>query len=745
MVTNLSEAKTQCDNHTVVMKQGLDCSILAKKTILEQTAVGADYGNEPNASVVSKANAGSENTELIACATNVNEEKTLNEIIAKSPIVGKFNHELVKSHHPEEGSRACQILNWMLNASIPKSVPLNGASLLIRLHMKKYGASPYNPVNMFIISLTRSQLSNDFNFHLAKIFIRNLFNQDRPLWQIYTTSKVFIKNLHEATLPCHLLSGITGMFLKELFECDFGTECRTTLVITITKVFLEHLFDERLSGYRTDYFVYGDNCRAARTFGEQLYGGELGEYLTMKITCLFANVLNMSTSEGWEYSWFVRSLFQGACKSNLNKKSMLKVVTIVTENLFWANKEIFPHLPGLATIFEASLPEDITVKIAKKYANTLLSHPDKEIIRGAEDNFLRHLFKASGNLCDESIIKIANKYVNIFTTHPDEEIVSDLAWSFNFKIIAYMGLSQGLKTKLAILVIKKILRSGHLTNDLISDIFYSFSALLLDCDNDLSMEATFGIAHVFIGRLFNAGLPDDVIFCISNIFLKKLFIFVSKHQGKAFEIAAMFTKTLLESSLSEETSMRIVHKFTYRLCDGHLPSDIADGYILHPVDPDVAFDIAAMFMGKLHEARLPEELEMKFINLLLVNLGLNTLSEELTFDMASMVLEYLNKTQLSAELVGKAGKILLAAAVQKCAMLSVGSRVASWQKSRGFWDGPTIMTSDQIYTSTVAEVVVSNGLDSDEEEDDLCQDDNSDDEDVNHCDILSNTVFNMTY
>merc|ERR1712244_74373 len=94
--------------------------------------------------------------------------------------------------------------------------------------------------------------------------------------------------------------------------------------------------------------------------------------------------------------------------------------------------------------------------------------------------------------------------------------------------------------------------------------------------------------------------------------------------------------------------------------------------------------------------------EVDLINLLLLNLGLNTLPEELAFDIASMILEYLNKTQLSEELTEKASKILVSAAVQKCALLSFGGRPNAGQKTSGFQDAP--MSSQEIYRATVAEV-----------------------------------------
>ena len=58
------------------------------------------------------------------------------------------------------------------------------------------------------------------------------------------------------------------------------------------------------------------------------------------------------------------------------------------------------------------------------------------------------------------------------------------------------------------------------------------------------------------------------------------------------------------------------------------------------------------------------------------------------------------------------------------------------------------MTSQQIYRATVAEVDLDIGRNrwnsDDEEEDEICQDDESTNELVNPRGILSNTVFNMT-
>ena len=183
---------------------------------------------------------------------------------------------------------------------------------------------------------------------------------------------------------------------------------------------------------------------------------------------------------------------------------------------------------------------------------------------------------------------------------------------------------------------------------------------------------------------------------------------------------------------------------------GNLPYDIDHGYTesgtIHPIDPEVTFSIATMFIEKIHEAKLPEELQTKFINLFLVNLDLNILPEDLTFTIAVMILEYLTMTQLSTDLMEKASKILVAVSVQKCSMLNTGNSFTS-AKSSSFHDGPRIMTSEQIYRATVAEVDTATpgraGWDSEDEEDDIYQDE-EEDEDVSQCGILSNTVFNMT-
>ena len=717
---------SKCDKDTHI-KQGQECRVLAKQSIPKEPPYGADCD--------------------FVTEVNFNGEKKLkekNEANEESPFVAVINHKL-----GEQESRLrwdCKSLKWMPKTSIPKRVHLDGTSLFIRLHMDLNGSVPYNPVNMFIFLILGTEdsyywfnLSEDFAFHLPKIFIQNLFHRARPVWQIYDTTKVFIENLHKSYLPCNLLGGITSMFLKELFDSNIGTN----MVINITKFFLEHLMCEKLSSFRT-------SCLGAR-FGKQLFGGELGENLTMRITGLFTNTLNRCTHDPWKYSKLIQSLFQGLCKSKHNQKYLLKVAKVVTDSILYANKEVFAELPGLKTICKVSIPEDITIKIAKMYANTMLSHSDKEVIRKANRTFLYHLFDNWVKLGEKPIIKIINKYMNMLRAHPDKKLVVDLAWSYSFRIFDYEDLSEELKTKMAILAIKKMLRMGSLTNDQISDIFEDFSYLLYDLDKRLSTVATFDITYVFISHLFNSRLPDDHIFHITKAFLREFFIYLSTYQSMAFDIAAMFIKTLFESNLSEEASMRIVDDFTYRLCDGNLPSDIGSGYIrsgtINPVDPSITFDIATIFMEKLHEARLPEELQIKFINLLLVNLGLNALPEELAFDIATMILEYLNKTQLSEELIEKASKIRVSAAVQKCAMLSFG-RLDSRQKSRRFLDGPRVMTSQQIYRATVAEVDLDIGRNrwnsDDEEEDEICQDDESTNELVNPRGILSNTVFNMT-
>ena len=127
-------------------------------------------------------------------------------------------------------------------------------------------------------------------------------------------------------------------------------------------------------------------------------------------------------------------------------------------------------------------------------------------------------------------------------------------------------LPRNLNTKLAILIIRKILRVGAMANDRISDIFYYFSYYLVSPDNHLPLEVTFDIAHAYLGRLFNSGLPDDDIFSLTDRFVKNLFIHFSYfpcHRGKVFDVAAMFMKTMLESNLSEAPARSVGVKATF--------------------------------------------------------------------------------------------------------------------------------------------------------------------------------------
>ena len=732
-------------------KQGQDCRVYAGQTFPQHQPCGIERNT--------------------ARKVNCTNEKNLKERIAFCPSAAMANQELAKQDAElrlialrevrnilslmskrDNLRRITMNLSWKSKASMPKSVTLNWTNLIFRMHMDKYGTAPYLPVNMFVINLTNNsccrtwfRLSEDFTFHLAKILIQNIFHITRPQWQIYNMSKIFIENMHESTLPYMLLRGISETFLKELFESKIDSD----LVMIITKIFLQHLFCKRKSSLRIHSVVNYETSKAVRTFGEQLYSSAIGEYLTLKITILFTDILNRNEPKPVDYDYHFGLLLLAANKSKLNKKSFLRVITT---SLTYVSEVKFMKLPGLWNLFQAKLPNDITVSIAKIYLNSLMSHSNERVVKKAAWTFLWPLTTASDKLGEEHIMKIANKYLNIAMAKPDRELSDDLIWYMFFYVIDEV-LPRNLNTKLAILIIRKILRVGAMmANDRISDIFFYFSYYLVSPDNHLPLEVTFDIAHAYLGRLFNSGLPDDDIFSLTDRFVKNLFIHLSYfpcHRGKVFDIAAMFMKTMLESNLSEEATMKIVYKFTYRLCDGNLPFDMNNGYIgsgtSNPVDPDITFNIATMFIAKLHEAYLPEQMEVNLINLLLLNLGLNTLPEELAFDIASMILEYLNKTQLSEELTEKASKILVSAAVQKCALLSFGGRPNAGQKTSGFQDAP--MSSQEIYRATVAEVNHDNqrsGWDSDEDDVGTYFDDESSNEIVTQSSILSNTVFNMT-
>ena len=116
--------------------------------------------------------------------------------------------------------------------------------------------------------------------------------------------------------------------------------------------------------------------------------------------------------------------------------------------------------------------------------------------------------------------------------------------------------------------------------------------------------------------------------------------------------------------------MRAIRSFMYRFNDGNLADDIA-------------FDVAAMFLGHLHEASLPEHLEKECAKMLIVHLNENMLSEDMTLDIAFMFMTYLDKANLSNEsineLIDEADKILIATAIQKFIMRPV---TAPWIRRR---------------------------------------------------------------
>ena len=80
----------------------------------------------------------------------------------------------------------------MLRVTLPKSIKIDDVSMLIRLHMKMFGAPHYIPVNMFIVILNRSTLSDDFTFHLSKIFIQGGYSIEKFWLEFWLEKRIDI-------------------------------------------------------------------------------------------------------------------------------------------------------------------------------------------------------------------------------------------------------------------------------------------------------------------------------------------------------------------------------------------------------------------------------------------------------------------------------------------------------------------------------------------------------------------------
>ena len=608
----MASAEVRRFHMEVVVNQGLDCLIIARKLIKEPAVTEKVEGSnapvgEGNPTFECKwGRVGTEtcfhvwqpcdDTEMRTSATAIHCEKGIKDIIVnrRSPewrqlpeydlLVSMFGNQVRDSR-----CMTCTVLKRMLpRAAIPKGISLDGTSLLIRMHMKMYGGPPYNPVNMFIMILTRDHEPDkgphDFIFHLANIFIQNLFNCSRPLVMIYTVAKTFIEQLHDSTLQWCLLDGIVGMFLKELFKSNLGHD----FIFNMSVIFIE-----KLLGYTLSSTSRLHDTGVATIFVEELFEATLGRYLTLEITWTFIDYLYKADLPDYRVSELTGKLIQGAFKSTHDKKMSLKVITIAAKRLYSVPRKLATYLPGL--------------------------HP-----------------LLNGNLQDDLILKGANKYVNIFMAHPDKEVIKDCAWTFHYECLCSEKLLGDLKTKLAMRFIKRYLNTRTFHKDTVKQIFNSF-IFMLEGDN-LAEDDIFDILQALICHVFGSDLPDEVTKDIAFTFALSL----PKHKAAvSYDLAAMFTKALFEARLTEELSLWIVDNLTlYAVCDGR-------------VEEDIAFDIAAMFIGHLHESSLSQELKAKFASILIRNLNRNILPEGLTFDIASMFVTYLAKAQFSTEVINE--------------------------------------------------------------------------------------------